>query len=138
MKYEVVNIAQQYKEGNIDAEDAMDTILSILFPPVVEDYDYFIRRLIAFMWGIDLGELMNAETGRSGDLIVFKAKVTYTKIMSYTKNERGKYISRLQLAKKIGMNTHAGVGYRLAQHDIFYSTDPDYRKIYDIIKKAVL
>ena len=138
MKYEIVNIAQQYRDENIDATDAMDTIVRILFPEKLEEsYEYYTRRLIAFMWGLDPDEIINHEMGRSGDLTALKGKVMWTKILSYIKNDRGAYISLTQLKTKLGLSTHAGVKYRLDQHDNFMEFDEDYKHIYNIISKIL-
>ena len=139
MYYEIVRISQEYKESKITPEEAMDSILDILFPKIfTEDYNPYVQRLIAFMWGVTEDDLINLEPKREGDTTLFKAKCMFTKIISYNKTASGKYINKTKLAKLVGVNSHVSAIYRLKQHDVFYEMEKDYKYIYDIIKEILL
>ena len=127
MKYEVVNIAQQYKDGNIDATEAMNTIVSYIFPEITEDVTY-IRRLVAFMWDIETEDLLTS-AGRTQRLV--DARTMFIRIIK----KKYKYTSiRVGEIAKVKPGT---VRHRLLKHDLYMENSPEYKKIYNIISKIL-
>jgi hypothetical protein len=139
MKYEIINIIEDYKERKVHSKEAMDLIMDLMIPNQLENDEvkfHYIKRLVAFMWNIEVDDLINKVSGKRGDTTLFKAKCCFTKILSYGLDPFGKKLGRVKLARLLGVGGHDTVGYRLKQHDIFYDAEEGYRTIYDIIKKV--
>jgi hypothetical protein len=124
MKYEVVNITQQYREGNIDAVEAMNTIKAIIFPEIQQE-DKYIKRIIAFMFDVTEEDI----TGTSRKEIHVKPKAMYTYFLS-KKYEPG------FLSKKLSIGYNA-VTNRLNVHKGYVISDKEYKKIFNIISKVI-
>jgi hypothetical protein len=129
MKYEIINIIQQYKDENIEAHDAMNALVSIVFPHKYTEKNYLIK-LIAIMWDVEISDVTAHSPGKS-PTNTFKPKVMYTKVLYDT------YKSPTRVGQLCGNITHATVLYRIKQHDIMYDTDKEYKTIYDIVKKVI-
>lgn len=126
MKYEIVNIASQYKEGNITATEAMNDITGILFPGIYKD-DVYIKRLVAFMWDIETSSL-NMNTAKTPFIY---AKTMYTKLLK-EKHECSNV--------KLGHMTNTipeTVRSRIVAHDRHMEGFPEYKKIYNIIQRVL-
>ena len=127
MKYEVVNIAQQYKEGNIDATEAMNTIVSYIFPEITEDVVY-IKRLVAFMWDLETSDLLST-VGRTQRFTDARIMFTYLIKKKYD-------ISSKRIGEIVRID-HNTVRARLLRHDLYMENSPEYKKIYNIISKIL-
>lgn len=127
MKYEVVNIAQQYKEGNIDATEAMNTIVTYIFPEITEDVVY-IKRLVAFMWDLETSDLLST-VGRTQRLTDARIMFTYLIKKKYD-------ISSKRIGEIVRID-HNTVRARLLRHDLYMENSPEYKKIYNIISKIL-
>ena len=126
MKYEVVNIAQQYKEGNIDATEAMNTIVGIMFPDIYKD-DEYIKKLVAFMWNVDPSIINNNSRTHPG----IYAKIMYTKILM------DKYkTSSTKLAEILRIRAGT-IRARLLAHNKYMFGFIEYKKIYNLIIETI-
>lgn len=127
MKYEIINIAQQYKDGNIDATTAMNTITTYLFP-ITDKNDVYIRRLVAFMWEVETTDILNE--------ITKKYPISYAKIM-YTKIIKDKYnCNSILLGQLCNIKANTARA-RLIAHDKYMVGYPEYKKIYNLINKVL-
>lgn len=127
MLYEVVNIAQQYKDGNIDSKEAMNSIASYIFPESQHD-DVYIKRLVAFMWNIDISLITGPGAPKYPDMY---AKTMYTKLL-HSKHK----VTSERLGEMIRVN-HNTVRARIIAHDKYMFGDPEYKKIFNIINKIL-
>ncbi len=124
MKYEVVNIVQQYKDGNIDAIEAMNTITPIIFPDITSD-DKYIKRLIAFMFDVEEAEIDSSL--RHERIVKPKAMYTYFLSKKYTPG---------QLNSKLAIQYNA-INNRLKVHESYLLSNQEYKKIFNIIKRVI-
>lgn len=127
MRYEVLNIAQQYRDGNISANEAMNSIILHLFPQTTAD-DVYSRRLIAFMFDTEPNALLGSGNSKHPEA---SARIMYTKII-YDKYQ----ISGEKIGTMLGTKGQ-NVRWRLKTHEGLLLSNIEYKKIYNIVTKVI-
>ena len=126
MKYEILNITQQYKNGNLSAAEAMDTILIHILP--TDRDDLYLRKLVAFMWDVEHSQLQGSGSPKQPES---KARTMYTKLMKLKYN-----VTDYALSDLLDLNSRTA-HKRLEAHDGYMLSDSEYRKIYNIVIKVI-
>lgn len=127
MKHEIINIVTQYRDGDINSTEAMNSIVRIIFPEIYKD-DIYIKKLIAFMWDVEYNKL----TGSPDKTTPY----VYARIM-YTWILKEKYkITSIELGRLLQVKPNA-VRSRFIAHTKHMTGFPEYKKIYNLVSKVL-
>lgn len=127
MNHEILDIAQQYKLGKVNAFNAMNTIVDLMLPKEDKD-DLYVKKLVAFVLDVDESELGKASTKRAKE---FMANCMFTKLIL------NKYGNNETAVGKLFEVNRSTINYRHKEHKKMYEINKEYTRLFDKITRTL-
>lgn len=122
MKEDLINICINWRKEEIDSNEAMDKISSIIIPNS-EPSNAYLRKLIALIYDLNEADLLIYN--KSDKYIV--PKIVYRKLLF------DKYESKSMVASKAGVKSHGTISNSLRLHEELIESNMSYKKVFNSI-----
>ena len=122
MKEDLINICINWRREEIDSNEAMDKISSIIIPNS-EPSNAYLRKLIALIYDLNEADLLIYN--KSDKYII--PKTVYRKLLF------DKYESKSMVASKAGVKSHVTISNSLRLHEELIESNMSYKKVFNSI-----